>query len=292
MKQKKTRKSKVKIKKLVFCILVFLILICSLVIGLEKAFSYIMSRNTGEPSSYYLLIGTDPSAGNEADFILLAALNHKDKKATFISIPPNTRISRGNKTNQLLKSTFGESGSEETRSAVENLLHLRIDKYAVLNYSEFRQDIDNIGDLDMYVENSMYHEDKDGNTDIDIHQGYQTLNGEKALGYVRYLNNDKDEIERIQHQERLLKAILLNLKEHFALYNWLHFYRSWTAAETNISYSEAALLAYNLTGYPDENFKFVILPGESKKINKVDTWIINPVEVQKAIALSIGSNNN
>ncbi len=291
MKQKRTRKSRLKIKKLVFCIFFLVLFICGLVIGLEKAFSLFMSRNSAESSSYYLLIGTDPSAGNEADSIMLAALNNKDKKATFISIPPNTRISRDNNKNQLLKSTFVEGGSEETRSAVENLLHLRIDKYAVLNYSDFRQDIDNISSLNMYIESSMYHEDKEGNTDIDIHQGYQALNGEKALGYVRYLSNDKDEIERIQHQERLFKTVILNLKEHFALYNWLHFYRSWTAAETNISYSEAAQQAYNLTSYPDENFKFVILPGESKKINKVDTWIINPVEVQKAIALSIGSNN-
>lgn len=45
----------------------------------------------------------------------------------FISIPPNTKLARQEKKNQLIRTTFSEGGAEETKSAVENLLHLRIE---------------------------------------------------------------------------------------------------------------------------------------------------------------------
>lgn len=290
---RKNRHGKIRIKKLALFIVMALCALVILIFGIGKGVSYLLGKvDTGNsPISYYLLIGTDKEAGNEADAVILTVWNSKDKGVTFISIPPNTKLARQEKKNQLIRTTFSEGGAEETKSAVENLLHLRIDKYAVLDYSNFRNYVDKIGGVDMYVEKGMDHQNREGETDIQIRQGYQSLDGENALGYVRYIDKKNGEIDRIQRQERFLKTMIHEMQDHAALYNWFFFHHSWTAEETNITNGEAASLAYTLSSYPKDSFTFSILPGETQNINKVDTWVINPVEVQKTIAKTIGSDN-
>lgn len=290
---RKNRHGKIRIKKLALFIVMALCALVILIFGIGKGVSYLLGKvDTGNsPISYYLLIGTDKEAGNEADAVILTVWNSKDKVVTFISIPPNTKLARQEKKNQLICTTFSEGGAEETKSAVENLLHLRIDKYAVLDYSNFRNYVDKIGGVDMYVEKGMDHQNREGETDIQIRQGYQSLDGENALGYVRYIDKKNGEIDRIQRQERFLKTMIHEMQDHAALYNWFFFHHSWTAEETNITNGEAASLAYTLSSYPEDSFTFSILPGETQNISKVDTWVINPVEVQKTIAQTIGPDN-
>ena len=290
---RKNRHGEIRIKKLALFIVMALCALVILIFGIGKGVSYLLGKvDTGNsPISYYLLIGTDKETGNEADAVILTVWSSKDKGVTFISIPPNTKLARQEKKNQLIRTTFSEGGAEETKSAVENLLHLRIDKYAVLDYSNFRNYVDKIGGVDMYVEKGMDHQNREGETDIQIRQGYQSLDGENALGYVRYIDKKNGEIDRIQRQERFLKTMIHEMQDHAALYNWFFFHHSWTAEETNITNGEAASLAYTLSSYPKDSFTFSILPGETQNINKVDTWVINPVEVQKTIAKTIGSDN-
>ena len=48
----------------------------------------------------------------------------------------------------------------------------------------------------------MEHVDADGNKDIDLQRGYQTLDSDKALAYLRYSDPKHDTFTRVQRQER------------------------------------------------------------------------------------------
>ena len=198
---KRNKKGKIKTGKLALFLLIVAAVLVILGMAVGKGVTYIMGKNgnSASPISYYLFIGTDKNWGNEADALLLTAWNSRDKEVTFISIPPNTKLSRQEKKNQLIRSTFSEGGAEETKSAVENLLHLRVDGYGVVDFSDFENYMDKIGGIDMYVEKNMEHVDGSGNPDITIRQGYQDLKGAQALGYVRYLDGKNGEIDRMPH---------------------------------------------------------------------------------------------
>ena len=245
------------------------------------------AEEAGQPM-YYLFIGTDEKAANEADTVLLMARNDKKEQAVFISIPSNTRIPhRQEGKYMLLKQTFAEGGSEETKSAIENLLHIRIDKYAVINFSDFKNYMSHWGPADMYVEKSMDHSDANGIPDIAIHQGYQSLQAENGLGYVRYIDPENGEVGRIQRQERFMKTMLEKMQTSSSVYNWAAVKHYWNAAETDITSEEAGTLAYHLTKFPPSNCKFIIFPGELQKNGKETTWVVNPVEAQKVIAMTM-----
>lgn len=281
-------------KLLVFLFFVFIIL-ALMITAVVQGISYI--RNTFSASeeskpSYYLLVGVDNQRSAEADSIVVASINRKQKELALISIPGNTKISKDEKTNTLLKSTFAEGNIEETQSAVENLLHIRINNYAVFDYESFSNLFSQVGDISLYVEKMMSHDDETGNSDIWLHQGYQALNAQSALQYVRYIDSRDGEIGRIQRGERLIKTMIQHLQNNLSIFNWGLAKYYWKAADTNISSSDAASLAYDLKDFPIENIHFIILPGEQQKIDKVDTWIANPVEIQKVVGLTLGQSEN
>ena len=80
--------------------------------------------------------------------------------------------------------------------------------------------------------------------------------------YVQLLNDFvKSEIGRIQREERFIKAMISQMQKNFPFVNWLYAKYYWKAAETNITSSDAASIAYELTKIPIEDIRFIILPG-------------------------------
>lgn len=248
------------------------------------------SENVPKPI-YYLLVGTDNQFTAQADSIIVASIDSNSKKINLISIPGNTKIGKDEKDHMILKTAFSEGNLEKMQNAVENLLHIRINKYAVFDYDSFRNLMEKTGNIEIYVERPMSHDNESGISDIWLHQGYQSLDAEKSLSYIRYIDDIDGEIGRIQREERFIKTKIVQLQKNFSFINWLYAKYYWKAAETDISSSDAAAIAYDLTDTPLEDIHFIILPGEMHKAENQDMWVSNPVEIQKVIGLTIGENN-
>lgn len=291
MKNNRKHRGHLKVGKLLVCLLMAIAVIVAAVLLLGKGISAIKTHTTAAadtPPVYTLLIGSDPAYGSQADVVILAARNEGKKELTLLSLPSNTRVTpKDDKKNILLRDTYAEGSAEEVKSAVENLLHIRIQNYAVINTENFLSYSKKLGHVDFFVEKDMAHSDGEGNPDISLREGYQTLSGEEALGYLRYVDKENGEIGRVQRQERLLKAFIEKGKTRWPVYAWWLGREYWTAQETDITPSDAASLLYHLRDYTPDNIHFLILPGETEKIDRVDTWMVNPVEVQKAVAVTM-----
>ena len=90
----------------------------------------------------------------------------------------------------------------------------------------------------------------------------------KSFIYMRYIDAFDGEIGRIQREERFIKAMISQMQKNFPFVNWLYAKYYWKAAETNITSSDAASIAYELTKIPIEDIRFIILPGEMHRIDK------------------------
>lgn len=294
-KQRKQKgKSKIRYSKLFMFIGVVIAVLFLSTMAIFHGIHYILNyfyREENPNPVYYLLVGTDDQFSAQADFVMIASIDSNSKKVTLISIPENTKIGKDEKNNMMLKSSFSEGNWEEIQSAVENLLHIRINQYAVFDYNTFKNLIDKIGDVQLYVERPMSHDDEKGISDIWLHRGYQSLDAEKALSYMRYIDVSDGVIGRIQREQRFIKAMIIQMQKNFSFVNWLYAKYYWEAAETNINSSDAASIAYDLTQIPIEDIGFIILPGEMHRINKQDIWIVNPVEIQKIIGVTLGQSN-
>ncbi len=285
------RHTRIRYKKLFLAVLVVLCILALVVYGAI----HLIARSSAPSSQaggagatkYCLFIGIRESDAPQADSLLLTAVNPVKKEVYTVSLPGNTRISRDSEPMMLLKDAYVEGGTEKTISAVENMLHIRIDRYAVFDNTAFSNMISRFGGVDLYVEQDMYHEDEFQTPDIQLRRGFQTLTDGNAYGYMRYIDKDNGEIGRLQREERFFKALYGQSRKNFRLYTWGLIRYYWAPADSNLSNTEAASMAYDMLGYPEENFHLVILPGETKKSGAVPYWYVNPVELQKIVGLTI-----
>ena len=134
----------------------------------------------------------------------------------------------------------------------------------------------------------MYHGDAAGETDINIFQGYQTLDGKEATGYMRYLDGN-GYVSRTQRQERFIKNFYEDRQDCFGVTNAFFMYRAWHNVDSNISVKDMAQLAFDFRGVTADNIDFYILPGEMAQAARTATInITGPTTRSKSKKSSVG----
>lgn len=288
MRQVKKRRRRIRYGKLFLFLVILFIGVFCLILGIRKGYSLVSSVffGTTQQPSYYVIEGINDSS--QASSVFLVAQHANRKELTLLGIPGNTKVSRNDEPAILLKNTYQQGGAEETKRAVENLLHIRIHKYAVLSYDAFMEAMNHMDTIDLYVEKDMEHMGSYGETDISLRQGYQPLTESSALAYLRYLEGPDEEILRLQRQQRFIRAGIEKLKERPGFINWLLIRYDWNPQGSNITPGEAADLIYYMGNITDENIHYRILPGEQKQESDgLFFWSINPVEVQGIIGTTL-----
>jgi LCP family protein required for cell wall assembly len=230
----------------------------------------------------FLLMGIDASNVKEAkgvrsDTIMLFNLDKKNDKLSIISIPRDTRTSiDGRKYKEKVNHSFAYGGAELTTSTVSNLLGIDIDYYAVVDYDLVKNFIDLIGGIEIYVPIDMKYEDPTANPPlyIDLKEGLQTLDGDKALQYLRfrkgYANAD---LGRIDAQQEFLKVVIndtLSLRNIPKIPKMIQIYNS--NVDTNIPLTMA--MRYGFSAIINSlDIVTYVLPGSPKMLNGVSYYI-------------------
>lgn len=175
-----------------------------------------------------LLLGTDyrPETGTHlSDVVMLIAMNPETKSATVVSLPRDTRFELdGYKTNKLnafypkflaAEKKSGISAQQEMKTMMSKYFDLPVDYVTVLNFQGFRDIVDSLGGVDVNVDANMCYRDTADGTDINLKAGPQHLNGEDALGYVRYRKSNcsprtkaSDDFDRNRRQNEVLHALI------------------------------------------------------------------------------------
>ena len=158
-----------------------------------------------------LLVGNDDGNGN-TDTIIVGKIDTVQHKMDFVSIPRDTLVNISwniRKINAVYWGTVnsGGVGIDGLRQQVKNLLGFDVDCYAVIDLDVFIDTVDALGGIHFDVPCDMDYEDSSQNLYIHVKAGYQLLDGETAMGVVRfrsgYANGD---LGRVEMQQKFLKA--------------------------------------------------------------------------------------
>ncbi|HHW08170.1 MAG TPA: LCP family protein [Clostridia bacterium] len=76
-----------------------------------------------------------------------------------------------------------------------------------MSLEAFKELVDAIGGVEFYVPQDMKKKDQDPRLNIDLKQGHQRLDGDKALQLVRFRGYPNADIGRIETQQRFLLAL-------------------------------------------------------------------------------------
>jgi len=107
-----------------------------------------------------------------------------------------------------------EVGAKWAREAVEEWTGEEIPYYAVIDFAGFEQAIDDVGGIDVYIENSFtdssYPDNRFGYLPtLSFKEGLEHMNGERALQYVRSrhgTNGEGSDFARSKRQQKILSS--------------------------------------------------------------------------------------
>jgi LCP family protein required for cell wall assembly len=170
-----------------------------------------------------LVVGSDQRdakygdyAGERTDTIMLVHLSLERNDAAVISFPRDSLVqlpacrSRGSLPGQqkhlgMINSSLNFGGIGCTWKTIETLTGIHIDHFVKIDFTGFMGMVDAIGGVDLCIPEPI----RDKYVQLNLPAGWQTLQGEQALGYVRARHSlgDGSDIGRIQRQQDFIAAM-------------------------------------------------------------------------------------
>lgn len=144
------------------------------------------------------------SSVSRSDVNMVITVNPKTNKILITSIPRDYYVPLAGKDGKDKLTHAGIYGVETSVKTIENLLDTKINYYIKVNFTSLIKVVDTLGGVKVY---SKYNfTSMDGYT---YKQGYNNVNGEKALSFVRERKafNGGDRV-RVENQAAMIKALV------------------------------------------------------------------------------------
>jgi LCP family protein required for cell wall assembly len=198
-----------------------------------------------------------------SDTMLLLHVNPEDKTVSVLSVPRDTQVSIPGEGVEKINYANVVGGSKLAAQVVsQNLNGVTIDRYVRVSTNAFREMVDLLGGVRVFVPEEMKYTDETQKLYIDLKQGWQTLNGEQAEQFARFRQDDKGDIGRVQRQQQLIRALresMANPVMVARLPQAIELFQKYI--DTNLSPQEMLALAGFGLGLKQDNFRMVMLPG-------------------------------
>lgn len=180
----------------------------------EKPSSTIVSvPNTPDsPSAMNLLVlGSDHREDEEeeygrSDTIILVHVDPDNDYLSVLSLPRDLRVKVPGYGLEKINSAFALDGPALTIKTVEQLTGVDINHYLEVDFNAFRDITNSLGGVYVDVDRRYYNDDARWEL-IKLAPGYQLLNGDDALDYVRFRHDLNLDFGRMERQQRFLAAL-------------------------------------------------------------------------------------
>jgi LCP family protein required for cell wall assembly len=173
-----------------------------------------------------LVIGYDKRLGVDAeetgfrsDTIMLVRADPVLNAVSLLSFPRDLRVEvkcpGGRSFQGRINSAYGECGAQGSLETVRSLTGLPIHYLIGVNFRGFKQIVARMGGVWLDVDRRYFNDNSSGGeryATIDLQPGYQKVNGQNALDFVRFRHLDSD-LYRLARQQMFVKAFKQRLAE-------------------------------------------------------------------------------
>jgi polyisoprenyl-teichoic acid--peptidoglycan teichoic acid transferase len=200
-----------------------------------------------------------------SDTILLFHLDPREKSINLLSVPRDTKVEiPGIRFSKINEANARGGAALAVRLVSSMLNNLTIERYVRVSSGAFRELVDLLGGVDVFVPRAMSYKDTAQKLSINLAQGWQTLSGEQAEQFARFRNDGLGDIGRIGRQQSLIQAIRNRLASPSVLVRLPQIVRLMQKyVDTNLNFEEILTIANFGLQLERDNFKMVMLPGRS-----------------------------
>lgn len=241
-----------------------------------------------------LLYGIDSRDGGNndrgrPDSLILALIDPELLKVSLISIPRDSYVDIPGRTQKdKVNHSFSYGGVELTIQTLEEWLDIPIYGYVAIDFNGFRELVDLVGGVDVYVDQSIIYDDPVDGTHIRLEQGQQVLDGKNALDFVRARLDNRgpnyytSDYKRMERQQMVLKALgkeivsISSLPRIFSMMNVVG-----DNVTTTLTPNELDQLVRKFYRFNIENLETTSIVGEALHLNGVWYEDVPQEEVQR-----------
>jgi polyisoprenyl-teichoic acid--peptidoglycan teichoic acid transferase len=166
-----------------------------------------LPQNTSSDPLDVLVLGVDKSAGPEgagssrSDTMMLVRVTPATGEVKLLSVPRDLYVEVEPGMKGKINSAYAYGGVDQARSVMEGLTGVTVDNYVIVDFKGFQDVINAMGGVRVEVGHDVFPEK------WRMGEGMQRLNGRKALLYARYRGTPRADLDRIDHQQKLLAAL-------------------------------------------------------------------------------------
>lgn len=203
-----------------------------------------------------------------SDTIMVMHIPASRKQAYLISIPRDSYVTiydeRGvPRGKDKINAAFSEYGPAGYVSTIEHLTDLRMDHLAIIDWTGFKDISTALGGVEVFIPEAI----NDESQGVQWNRGYETLEGSRALAYVRTRYGlENGDFGRIARQQNFLRAMMEKMLDQGAFTDPITFARMLKAVINNLHIDDEFTpgdirgLALSLRGIDSEDVIFVTAP--------------------------------
>jgi polyisoprenyl-teichoic acid--peptidoglycan teichoic acid transferase len=241
-----------------------------------------------------LVLGVDvplDSKGNvnysiptRTDTMMLATLDVNDGSISVLSVPRDTRTQIPGRTGfYKINSAHVYGGPGLSVQTVSKFLDVPIHYYVRTNIEGFSKIVDILGGIEIEVEKDMHYVDIYQDLVIDLKEGKQILNGDKAMQFVRY-RGDGSDIRRIGRQQQFLSAVANEFLHPSTLFKLPRLAGEIVKhLDTNMQAVEMVKLARLVVKSDPSAIEMNVVPGSGRTIGGASYWVADMEKTQEII---------
>jgi len=231
---------------------------------------------------------TDEVFAGRSDTMILAQINPDTQSVSLLSIPRDTQVEFPGRS-QVSKINHANwiGGPRLAANVVShNLGDVEIDRYVRFNTDSFKDLVDVLGGVEVFVPKPMQYEDQTQKLFIDLEQGWQVLDGEEAEQFARFRNDADGDIGRVQRQQVLLRALRDRLTTPSGIAKIPKILQLLqNNVDTNLATEEMLSLATFALDIEQNDLRMVMLPGRFSQQQEyaASYWLMEPNNVERVM---------
>ncbi len=205
---------------------------------------------------------------HRSDTIIVAHISANRQSIQMVSIPRDSWVRVDGFPGDVngyakINAAFSWGGPALAVKTVQQVTGLHIDHVAIIDWTGFRDLSTALGGVRVYIPHTVY----DDSQHVTWQQGWQTLEGERALQYVRMRHGlPNGDFDRIKRQQNFMRAVMDKLLSSGTTHNPITLVKVVKTVTSNLmvdntwSNSEIRTLALQLRNLHSSDVKFTTAP--------------------------------
>lgn len=241
--------------------------------------------------------GMPYTSDSRSDTIMLVAADLETKQLSAVSIPRDTRVSAADGVTGKINGAFQRGGLELLKRTISQEFGVDPQYYVILKDDAVKKLVDAVGGVEVEAVDDMFYDDSWGQLHVDIKKGRQRINGDQAVGYVRFrkmgthrvtksgdkvsvtkrTSKEEGDIRRTERQQLLLRSLVSEAMRPANLWKADEILNvGFSQVDTDLSRPQLLALATIFKSQGTSHMLNGSIPGTDKTIDGIYYWEPDP----------------